>query len=143
VTTSAPPPIRVDLDWEGERRYRAAAGEARLVLDGQGAAGPSPMQALAAGLAGCMAIDVVDILVKGRHRLHGLRVHLEGQRRAEVPRAFTALTLHFAVTGEVPAHAVERAVGLSRERYCSVWHTLRPDIALSTSFEIAPRPPAE
>jgi putative redox protein len=46
--------------------------------------------------------------------------------------------LHFAVRGSVPADRVERAITLSRERYCSVWHSLRPDIAFTTSFEVSP-----
>jgi putative redox protein len=61
-----------------------------------------------------------------------------GERREESPRYFVRFTIHFQVTGDVPAHAVERAIQLSHDKYCSVWHSLRNDIALSTSFEVAP-----
>jgi len=91
-------------------------------------------------LAGCMAIDVVDIIVKGRHDLKALETRLVGQRRDEPPRHFVSFTVHFALTGNMPAHAVERAIMLSREKYCSVWHSLRQDIDLFTSFEVAPAP---
>jgi len=109
-----------------------------MVLDGDSAAGPSPVEALALALAGCMAIDVADIIVKGRHDLKSLETRLVGQRRDEPPRHFVSFTLHFALTGNVPAHAIARAIELSRDKYCSVWHSLRQDIDLFTSFEVAP-----
>ena len=109
-----------------------------MILDGDGAAGPSPVEALALALAGCMAIDVADIVVKGRHDLKSLEARMVAQRREEPPRRFVSFTLHFALIGNVPAHAVERAIQLSRDKYCSVWHSLRQDIDLLTSFEVAP-----
>ena len=62
----------------------------------------------------------------------------EYRRRDDPPRHFVSFTLHFALTGEVPSHAVERAIQLSRDKYCSVWHSLRQDIDLQTTFEVAP-----
>jgi putative redox protein len=109
-----------------------------MVLDGDEAAGPSPVEALALALGSCMAIDVADIIVKGRHDLQSFEARLVGQRRDEPPRHFVSFTLHFALTGVVPAHAVERAINLSRDKYCSVWLSLRQDIDLFTSFEVAP-----
>lgn len=91
-------------------------------------------------LAGCMAIDVADIVIKGRHPLRALEAKISGERAQDPPRRFTRFTLHFVVTGDVPAHAVERAIQLSRDKYCSVWHSLRQDIDLNTSFEVAPAP---
>ena len=70
-----------------------------MTLDSDGVAGPSPMQSLAFALAGCMAMDVVHILKKGRHELHGLRVDLSGARAPDNPKRFTAFTLHFTVNG--------------------------------------------
>jgi putative redox protein len=89
-----------------------------------------------------MAMDVVDILRKGRFALDGLAAHLESERRAEPPRHLTRVALRFEVRGSVPPDRVERAIELSRQRYCSVWHSLRPDIELQTSFEIVPNQPA-
>ncbi len=130
------PPITLDLRWEGGLRFAGRSDGVELVLDGTKAAGPTPVQALAAALAGCMAIDVVQILVKGRAGLEGLRVRLAGEQRGEQPRSFEKIELHFVVTGPVAPEKVERALALSREKYCSVWHSMRQDIQLATSFEV-------
>ena len=61
-----------------------------------------------------------------------------GDRASDPPRRFLRITIHFHVSGAVPQEAVERAVALSHERYCSVWHSMRQDIAFLTSFEIHP-----
>jgi putative redox protein len=130
------PPVTAELLWSDHLRFGATSGPAAIVIDGDGAAGPSPMQLAAFGLAGCMAADVVSILQKGRHALGGLRVSFMGEREQEPPRRYTRLQLTFHVTGAVPADAVERAIALSRDKYCSVWHTFRQDIDFVTSFEI-------
>jgi len=128
----------VTVTWQGNLRFEARAGENSVVLDSERRAGVSPTQALAVSLAGCMAMDVVDIIQKGRFPLAGVEARLESERRAEAPRYVTRVSLHFVVRGDVPADRVERAIELSRERYCSVWHSLRQDIDFRTSFEIAP-----
>ena len=107
-----------------------------MTLDSASVAGPSPMQALAYGLAGCMAIDVVHILKKGRQDLRGLHVRLTGVRADTEPRRFVSMDLHYAVTGHVAPDVVQRAVDLSREKYCSVWHSMRQDIELNITFSI-------
>jgi putative redox protein len=83
-----------------------------------------------------MGIDLVQILAKGRHSLQALQARLVGNRRGEEPKHFTEVTLHFTVTGDVPPEAVERAIALSHEKYCSVWHSLRRDIDFRTTYEI-------
>jgi len=123
MATSPPPPVTLDLVWQGDLRFAGRADGVELVLDGAKAAGPSPVQALGFALAGCMAIDVAQI----------------GERRSEEPRRFVTIDLHFVVTGEVAPEKVERALALSREKYCSVWHSLRQDIEFRTSFEIEKR----
>jgi putative redox protein len=132
------PPITATLTWQGGLRFRATSDSHDLVLDGDNEAGPSPVHALAMALAGCMAIDLADIVTKGRHPLKALEARITGDRAPEPPRRFTRFTLHFVVTGDVPAHAIERAIQLSRDKYCSVWLSLRPDIPLDTTFEVAP-----
>ena len=128
----------VELAWKGGLRFEAHVGGQTLVVDSQRQAGLSPTQALAVSLAGCMAIDVVDILQKGRFQLAGVEARLESERRPEPPRYVVRAVLHFVIRGDVPPDRVERAIELSRERYCSVWHSLRPDIDFQTTFEIAP-----
>jgi putative redox protein len=105
-------------------------------MDSPPKAGPTPVQALGFGLAGCMAMDVASILERGRLELKALRAHMEGARSGEHPKRLLAVDLHFTVEGPIPPDRVERAIQLSRERYCSVWHSLHPDIEFRTSFEI-------
>jgi putative redox protein len=96
------------------------------------------VESLALSLAGCMGSDVVHILVKGRVELKGLTARIIAERAPEDPRRLVKVDLRFAVRGAVPADKVERAITLSREKYCSVWHSLRPDIAFTTSYEVSP-----
>ena len=132
------PPISATLTWQGDLRFKATTGQNAIIFDSDSAAGPSPPQAVAMALGGCMAIDVADIVIKGRHELSSLEVKLTGERREEPPRYFVLFTLHFTLTGNIPPHAVERAIQLSRDKYCSVWHSLRQDTRLETTFEVNP-----
>jgi putative redox protein len=134
----AKPPIVATLTWRGDLRFDATSGGSRLTLDSDGVAGPSPVQTLAMSLAGCMAIDVIDIITKGRHRVAGLTTELHGERAENPPRRLIRIHLAFHIDGDVPAHAVERAIALSRDKYCSVWHSMRQDIELTTSYEVRP-----
>ena len=134
----ARPPLIAQLIWSDDLRFEASSGSSRLVVDGDSKQGASPTQLAAMGLAGCMAADVVDIVRKGRHSLKALRVTFTGKRAPEPPRRFIEITLEFDVQGAVPANAVERAIALSREKYCSVWHSFRQDITLTTTFKISP-----
>jgi putative redox protein len=130
------PPTVATLVWQGDLRFAASSGSTKIMLDSDGLAGPTPPQALAMALAGCMAIDVVDIVKKGRHPVQELTASLSGRRLDDPPRRFTEFNLHFLMKGDVPPVAIERAIQLSREKYCSVWHSLRPDITLDTTFEV-------
>ena len=134
----AKPPLTIEIVWNRELEFGATSGATAIALDGNGAAGPSPVQLLGMALLGCMAADVVDILRKGRHPLTSLHASLSGERARESPRRLVTVAIHFAVHGDIPAAAVERAIGLSRDKYCSVWHSLRSDIELYTSYEVAP-----
>jgi putative redox protein len=136
MTTVFKPPLLVSLTWDDALRFTAQSGDSQIVLDGNSQAGPSPMQALAASLAGCMGIDVVNILVKGRHPITGLTARLAALRAEGSPARITDVELHYRVEGAVPPEAVERAIQLSRDRYCSVWHSLRQDISFTTTYEI-------
>jgi putative redox protein len=135
---SAKAPTRVDLRWTGDLRFTVTFPPTEtppFVLDSAGAAGPSPVSALAASLAGCMGMDLVHILTGARHEVHDVQAHLEGERAQSGPHRFLRIRLHFVIGGVVPVHAVERAITLSRDKYCSVWHSLRPDIDLQVTFE--------
>ena len=83
-----------------------------------------------------MAMDVAHILSKGRCPYRGLRAHLEAKRADEDPHRILAVTLHFTLEGDAPDDDVERAIALSREKYCSVWHSMRQDIELTVTRTI-------
>jgi putative redox protein len=139
----SPTPAEVELLWKGGLIFegRSSTGSA-MILDSAGLAGPSPVHALAFALAGCMAMDVASILEKGRLDLKGLRAKLHGERAAEDPMRLVKVDLKFTVEGDVPAEKIERAIALSRDKYCSVWHSLRQDIDFTTSFDVVKAPAA-
>ena len=132
----AKPPTIIELVWEHDLVFAGRSGDIQMSLDSASVAGPSPMQALAFALASCMSMDVVHVLTKGRYKLRGLRVDLTGQRAPDEPRRFTAITLHYTITGDVPGDKVERAIHLSREKYCSVWQSMRQDIELTVTYKL-------
>ena len=134
----AKPPTVIDLTWLGDLRFDWRGDRASITLDSAGLAGPSPLQALGFALAGCMTADVAHILTKGRHPFRALRSHLVADRSQHEPHRFVRMTLHVTVEGRVPADAVERAVALSREKYCSVWHSMRQDIEFVTTHDVVP-----
>ena len=131
------PPTTLELVWERELVFAGRSGEASMVLDSAGIAGPSPVQALAFGLAGCMGMDIVHILKKGRFDLRGLRVKLSAERAQDSPARVTAVSIDFEVTGPVPKDQIQRAIDLSHDKYCSVWHSMRQDIPFKTSFSVS------
>jgi putative redox protein len=135
---SEKPPVTAELIWSEELRFGATSGRTAIVVDGDSTAGPSPPQLLVIALAGCMGIDVVDVVRKGRHPLSAFRVTVSGERAPEPPRRLLKVALRFHLHGDVPVHVVERAISLSRDKYCSVWHSLRQDIELETTFEVVP-----
>jgi putative redox protein len=137
----APPePVVLDLEWLGDHRLRGRAGDVLMTMDSPPVAGPSPVQALAFALAGCMAIDVLVVMKRGRFDLKALSARLVAERAPTDPKRITKVDLRYTLAGDVPADRVERAIELSRDKYCSVWHSMRQDIELTTSFEIVPGP---
>ena len=132
----AKPPVELELIWERDLVFSGRSRDNEMTLDSDSVAGPSPMQALAFALAGCMAMDVVHVLRKGRHDLKGLRADLVGSRAEEEPRRFTRIELRYTVNGAVPEPVVQRAIELSREKYCSVWHSMRQDIDFAVTYTI-------
>jgi putative redox protein len=136
--SDAKPPVVAELVWIDELRFGATSGKIATLLDGDSTAGPSPVQMLVVALAGCMSIDVLDIIRKGRYTLNAFRATVTATRAPDPPRRVLTVSLQFHVHGEVPTTAVERAIALSRDKYCSVWHSLRTDIELATGFEVIP-----
>lgn len=128
----AKPPIIIDLTWTRDLIFVGPG--ASVTLDSAGVAGPSPVQALGFAVAGCMTADVTHILTKGRHPLRALSSRLVADRAPDDPHRFLRMALHFTLGGDVPPDAVDRAIALSREKYCSVWHSMRQDIAFTVTW---------
>lgn len=123
--------------------FSAQTGSGHLLtMDGSPDGGghnlaPRPMEVVLAGAGGCTAYDVVLILQRGRHHVRGCQVQVTAERASEDPKVFTKIHLHFVVSGVALASAaVERAVQLSHERYCSATIMLAKTAAVTTSFEI-------
>jgi putative redox protein len=133
-----PEHMTLDLEWLGDDRLRGRAGDVEIVMDSPPVAGPSPVQTLALALAGCMAMDVLVVVRKGRYQLEAMTARLLAERAPADPRRIVKADLHFRLTGEIPEDRVARAIQLSRDKYCSVWHSMRPDIELTASFEVVP-----
>jgi len=99
---------------------------------------PRPMEMLLVGTGGCTAYDVVLILKRGRHDVRGCEVKVTAERAEQDPKVFTRIAFHFTVRGRgLKADAVERAVRLSHEKYCSASIMLGKTAELSHSIEIA------
>ena len=98
---------------------------------------PRPMETVLAGTGGCTAYDVVLILRRGRHDVRGCQVRLEAERADADPKVFTRIHMHFTVSGRsVPPEAVQRAVQLSHDKYCSATRMLAETANITTSFEL-------
>ena len=132
------PPVTAELVWAEDLRFGVTSARIATVVDGQSTAGASPVQMLVIGLAACMGMDVVDIIRKGRHALTAFRTSIVAERQQQIPHRLTKVSLHFHVHGDVPVAVVERASARARDKYCSVWHSLREDIALETAHTIVP-----
>jgi|TARA_Y100000031_G_C8046439_1_gene304127 putative redox protein len=132
------PDIKLHLDWDGELRFSGAIDDTTVHVDGSSETAPSPVQMLSTALAGCMAIDIVDILAKMRTPADSLCVDLAVERAKQTPRRVASAEMEFTILGNVPEKNVSRAIEMSRETYCSVWHSLQPDIEFQTTFKLNP-----
>ncbi|MEO5606020.1 MAG: OsmC family protein [Polaromonas sp.] len=98
---------------------------------------PRPLETVLAGAGGCTAYDVVLILKRGRHDVRGCSVRLSSERAPVDPKVFTSIHMHFVVTGRgLSASAVERAIAMSHDKYCSATIMLGKTAAITTSFEL-------
>lgn len=135
--------MKASIRWVDGAMFVGETGSGHaLVVDGPPEAGgrnmgPRPMELLLTGLGACTAFDVVSILRKSRQAVADCRVELSAERAPEPPKVFTRIHLHFVVEGTaLKAAAVERAINLSAEKYCSATIMLRDTVVISHDFEI-------
>ena len=122
------------------RQFAASTGsEHHLLLDDSaGGTGPKPIELVAVGLAGCTAFDVITVLRQKFHqKVTGYEVRVEADQAERPPQVFTAVQIHHVVTGfEIDPAAIEEAIRLSDEKYCSVGAMLKQTAAFQTTYEI-------
>lgn len=127
------------LKWSGDLVFQGRTQRGyELDFDGKIEWGCAPTEALLLSLAGCMAIDVVSILKKQRVEIKEFKVDVEGERNPDPPQYYKSMLVTLRLKGDgVDRKKVERAVRLSQEKYCSVRHSLRPDMkfAIDTVIE--------
>ncbi len=130
---------RVRLRWAGEGLLFHGGSDdgVQIAVDSEGNEGQTPMQLLLMALGGCMAVDVRMILEKSRVPVESLEVEVIGIRASDAPRRFVSLDLVYRLGGPGEEHEARlaRAIELSREKYCSVLHTLDPEIELDIRVE--------
>ena len=130
---------RVSLRWEEGLRFVGGAEAGPTTrIDGDNTSAPGPMLTLLLAAASCSGSDVVLILKKMRIELRDLRIEVTGRRREQEPRRYTAIHFDYHIGGDGLEKAkADRAVSLSVEKYCSVIHSLAPDIAITYAVTLA------
>ncbi len=137
--------MKMQIRWQDKLLFLGKTESGHCVaMDGPPEAGGEnlgvrPMEMLLLGLGGCTGIDIVDILQKGRHTLTQFSLEISAERAAQVPKVFTQIHVHYRLGGpNLPVAAVERAIKLSSEKYCSASIMLGATAQLSHSYEILP-----
>lgn len=122
--------------WVAEQRFEGVSSSGHvIVVDGEHKTGNSPMDLVLIGLCGCTGYDVVSILRKKREPFTSLEVRAEAERATDPPRVYTQIHLIYKVGGKVSRKAVEDAVRLSEEKYCSVAAMLNKTAKITYAIE--------
>lgn len=145
--------MKARIKWVEDRTFLGESGSGHSVVLGTASGaegrtegrtpGPSPMELVLIGTGGCSAFDVVHILEKGREPVEDCVVELEAERADEDPKVFTRIHMHFMVKGRgLSEGKVERAVGLSVEKYCSASAMLARTATITHDVEVIDTAPA-
>ncbi|MDD5171348.1 MAG: OsmC family protein [Syntrophales bacterium] len=137
------PVVKAALAWERDLVFTGSTPQGyEIEFDAQAQWGCKPTESLLLSLAGCMSIDIVTILTKMRIQLASFRMEIEGKRNPTPPQYYQAveMVLHIAGKNLTPGK-VERAIALSRDKYCSVFNSLRPDLVLSVRYVLEEKCP--
>ncbi|HEY6350649.1 MAG TPA: OsmC family protein [Candidatus Angelobacter sp.] len=131
--------VEATLNWiDGQRFVVSASSRHAMVVDADRDknTAPGPMELVLMGLCACTATDVVSILRKKREPFIALSVRAEAERAKEPPTVYTRIKLIYTVSGQVTRKAVEDAVSLSEQKYCSVSAMLKSTAAITTEIAI-------
>ena len=126
------------LFWEKDLLFKGMTQSGyEIEFDAAVQWGCMPTESLLLSLAGCMGIDVVSFITKMHAELHKFKMDIEGERNPTPPQYYTAITMHMHLTGKgIKESQVDRAIKLSQEKYCSVYHSLRPDLTVKVGYTI-------
>jgi putative redox protein len=131
--------LEAEVTWVDDKRFvgKASSGHG-IVVDGSAEKlGPSPMELVLIGMVGCTAYDVLGILQKKRQAVTGLEARAQGERAEEPPRVYTAIEVEYVVRGKgIKPKAVEDAIRLSKEKYCSASIMLGKTARIVTRYRI-------
>ncbi len=132
--------VTLSQSLKQQRQFVAQTGSGHNLLldDSAGGTGPKPIELVAAGLAGCTAFDVITILRQKYHqKVTGYEVRVEADQAERPPQVYTAVRIHHVIIGlEIDAAAVEEAIRLSEEKYCSVGAMVQKTATMHTTYEI-------
>ena len=112
---------------------KAKAGNHEILLDSQEEGGASPMQLMLIALAGCSTIDLIHILRKGRYEITSYASEVIATRREEMPRIFNAITLLITLETDAPDEVLNRAIALTKTKYCSAFAVLEASCPVEVS----------
>lgn len=132
--------MKSTINWQGSMAFsgKTASGheirmDAAEEIGGQNS-GARPMELLLFSVAGCTGIDIISILKKMRIEPTAFSMDVNGDRAEEVPKRYTHIHIHYSLEGELPENKVARAIQLSKDKYCSVAHSLNVDMTVSYSI---------
>ncbi len=132
--------VTLTQTWKTNRQFVAETGSGHHILldDTAGGTGPKPIELVAVALAGCTAFDVITILRQKHHqKITGYEVRVEADQAGLPPQVFTKVRIHHMLTGlGINSDAVEQAIHLSEDKYCSVGAMLKQTASIETSYEV-------
>jgi putative redox protein len=132
--------ITAKAKWTEDVRFDAIASSGHsVIVDGDSKTGNSPMELVLVALCGCTGYDVVSVLKKKREPFTAVEISAEGEKAPEPPRVYTSIKLRYRVSGKVSRKAVEDAVRLSEEKYCSVSAMLKKTARITYEIELDAR----
>jgi putative redox protein len=130
------PVVKTALVWDRDLVFTGSTPQGyEIEFDANAQWGCKPTESLLLSLAGCMGIDIMTILTKMRLKIAGFRIEINGVRNTQPPQYYKAVEMVMHIAGKnLDPGKVERAIALSRNKYCSVYNSLRPDMELNVRF---------
>jgi putative redox protein len=130
------PVVKTALVWERDLVFTGSTPQGyEIEFDANAQWGCKPTESLLLSLAGCMGIDIMTILTKMRLKIASFRIETKGERNAQPPQYYKAVEMVMHIAGKnLDPGKVERAIALSRNKYCSVYNSLRPDLTLNVRY---------